>query len=177
MTAGIEFERINSVAILLLILIAALVGADQLIKYWAVDKLQPVGTMDFIHLGKFRIIDLTYLENAGAIFGSMKGQRWFLVGFTSIIIVVGIVCMFMSIKRSKFLSTSIMLFVAGGIGNLIDRVRFGYVVDMFEIKLFKFAIFNFADICVTCAFAMIIIYTLFIDPKIEKEKKKAESNG
>ncbi len=149
-----------------------LVIADQLIKIWAVDSLMPVGTMKFIHIGDFKIFDLTYLENRGAIFGSMQGQRWFLVGFTSIILVVGIIAMFMTIKRSKLLSTAICLFVAGGIGNLIDRVRFGYVVDMFELKLFRFAIFNFADICVTVAFVMMLIYGIFIDPKIEKAKKE-----
>ena len=79
-------------------------------------------------------------------------------------------------KRSKLLSTAIALFIAGGIGNLIDRIRFGYVVDMFELKLFKFAIFNFADICVTFAFVMILIYAIFIDPKIEK-KLKAEKEA
>ena len=74
-------------------------------------------------------------------------------------------------KRSKVLTSAIALFVAGGIGNIIDRIRLGYVVDMFDIKLFKFAVFNVADIYVTVAFAMLIVYSIFIDPKIEKAKK------
>lgn len=159
--------------ILLIIVTLVLIAADQLVKYWSVHSLQPAGSMDFIHIGDFKILDLTYLENDGAIFGSMSGQRWFLIGFTSLIIAVGIVLMFMTMKRSKFLSFSIMLFVAGGIGNLIDRIRFGYVVDMFEVKLFHFAIFNVADICVTFAFILIIFYIIFIEPKIEKAKKPA----
>ena len=85
--------------------------------------------------------------------------------------------MILALKRSKFLSFSIMLFVAGGIGNIIDRVRFGYVVDMFEFKIFHFAIFNVADICVTFAFVFVIIYMLFIDPKIEKAKKAGEKSA
>lgn len=161
-------------SILLIITILALVAIDQLVKHWAVDVLQPVGTMDFIHFGNFRIIDLTYLENDGAIFGSMSGQRWFLVGFTSLVVVAAFVFMLMSLKRSKLLATSIMLFVAGGIGNLIDRIRFGYVVDMFEIKLFRFAIFNVADICVTIGFVLVFIYVFFIEPKIEKAEVKNE---
>lgn len=161
--------------ILLIIVTLVLIAADQLVKYWAVHSLKPVRSMDFIHIGDFKILDLTYLENDGAIFGSMSGQRWFLIGFTSLIIAVGIILMFMTMKKSKFLSFSIMLFVAGGIGNLIDRIRFGYVVDMFEIKLFHFAIFNVADICVTCAFILIIFYIIFIEPKIEKAKKLAEA--
>ncbi|MBR2284185.1 MAG: signal peptidase II [Ruminococcus sp.] len=159
----------------LIILALLLIGADQAVKYWASVSLKPVGTMDFIRLGDFKILDLTYLENTGAIFGSMKGQRWFLIGFTSLVILAGIAALILLRKRSKLLSFSITLFIAGGIGNLIDRVRFGYVVDMFEIKLFRFAVFNVADICVTAAFVLIIIYGLFIDPKIEKAKKAAEA--
>ncbi len=160
--------------ILLVVLIAALVAADQLVKHWAVTSLKPVGSMDFIRFGDFELFDLTYLENDGAIFGSMSGQRWFLIGFTMLIIVLGCVGMFWALKRSKFLAFSIMLFVAGGIGNFIDRFRYGYVVDMFEFKPFHFAIFNVADICVTFAFIFVLVYMILIDPKIEKAKKAAK---
>lgn len=155
-------------SILLIIAAVVLIAVDQIIKNWAVNSLQPVHTMDFIKFGDFKVLDLTYLENDGAIFGSMSGQTWFLVGFTSLVIIAGIIAMFFFAKKSKFMSTCIMLFVAGGIGNLIDRIRFGYVVDMFEVKLFRFAIFNFADICVTCAFVLMFVYILFIEGKTEK---------
>lgn len=158
-------------------MIIVLIAADQLIKFWAVNSLEPKGTMDFIRFGDLEIFDLTYLENRGAIFGSMAGQRWFLVGFTSLVIAAGIFVLFRYMKRSKLLSTAIALFIAGGIGNLIDRIRFGYVVDMFELKLFKFAIFNFADMCVTFAFIMVLIYAVFIDPKIEKKLKAEKSEA
>ncbi len=164
-------------SILLIISALILIGVDQLAKYWAVHSLKPVGTMDFINIGKLDVLDLTYLENRGAIFGSMAGKRWFLVGFTAILIIIGIAGMFWAAKRSKFLSVSVMLFVAGGIGNLIDRVRLGYVVDFFEVKLFHFAIFNVADICVTCAFAMILLYVLVIEPRTEKAKKAAAADS
>lgn len=164
-------------AILLVAMIIVLIAADQIIKFWAVNSLEPIGSMDFIRFGDLEIFDLTYLENKGAIFGSMAGQRWFLVGFTSLVIAAGIFVLFRYMKRSKLLSTAIALFIAGGIGNLIDRIRFGYVVDMFEVKLFKFAIFNFADICVTFAFIMVLIYALFIDPKIEKQLKAEKEAG
>ncbi len=164
-------------AILLVAMIIVLIAADQIIKFWAVNSLEPIGSMDFIRFGDLEIFDLTYLENKGAIFGSMAGQRWFLVGFTSLVIAAGIFVLFRYMKRSKLLSTAIALFIAGGIGNLIDRIRFGYVVDMFEVKLFKFAIFNFADICVTFAFIMVLIYAVFIDPKIEKKLRAEKEAG
>lgn len=158
-------------AIILVLLAAALIGADQLVKYWAVHELKPVGTKDFIHFGDFKILDLTYLENDGAIFGSMSGQRWFLVGFTSLVIIAGVFLLVKLYRRSRLLDVALTLFIAGGIGNLIDRFRFAYVVDMFEVKLFHFAIFNVADICVTIAFVLLLWYGIFIDPKIEKAKK------
>ena len=99
----------------------------------------------------------------------MSGQRWFLIGFTAIVIIAGIIVFIKTLKRSKVLSTALALFIAGGIGNLIDRIRLGYVIDMFEIKLFRFAIFNVADICVVFAVALLFIYIIFIDSKTEKK--------
>lgn len=151
-----------------------LIGLDQLVKYWAVNSLQPVGSMDFLHIGKLDIMHLTYVENDGAIFGSMSGQRWFLIGFPLLIIAAGIFVLIKFHKRSKLLNTAVFLFVVGGIGNLIDRIRFSYVVDMFDIQLFKFAVFNVADIYVTVAMFLILIYAFFIDTKIDKNKKSAE---
>lgn len=152
-----------SLTVLLIVFILALIGADQLVKYWAVHELLPVGTMKFIHFGNFRILDLTYLENDGAIFGSMSGQRWFLIGFTALVLIGGTVYLFANKRGSKFLNITLAMFIAGGFGNLVDRIRQGYVVDMFEVKLFKFAIFNVADIYVTCAFVMLIVYGIFLD--------------
>lgn len=163
-----------TVVILLVVIIAALIGADQVVKYWAVNCLQPKESIGFIHFGSFKLFDLTYLENDGAIFGSMSGKRWFLIGFTSLILIAGIAILFKYRKHSKVLSTALVLFAAGGIGNLIDRVRFGYVVDMFEFKPFHFAIFNVADIYVTAAVIILLIYVIFIDRKNETVNKKAD---
>lgn len=161
--------------IILAVIILAMIGIDQLVKYWAVTSLKPEGSIDFIHFGDFKIFDLTYLENRGAIFGSMAGQRWFLIGFTSLLILAGIFILIKYRNRSKLLTAAVTLFIAGGIGNLIDRIRFGYVVDMFEFKIFKFAIFNIADIYVTCAMIILLIYILFFDSKSNKSKDPAEA--
>lgn len=160
-----------SLTVLLIVFILALIGADQLVKYWAVHELLPVGTMKFIRFGDLRVLDLTYLENDGAIFGSMSGQRWFLIGFTALVLIAGMAYLFTNKRGSKFLNITLAMFIAGGIGNLVDRVRQGYVVDMFEVKLFRFAIFNVADIYVTCAFAMLIIYALFLDKSSDEKKE------
>ncbi len=159
--------------VFLFFIIAVLIGADQAVKYWALNSLKPKGSMEFIHFGDFKILDLTYLENRGALFGSMAGKRWFLVGVTACFIAAMFVLMIIyARKNSKFVSFTAALFVAGGIGNLADRIRLGYVVDMFDIKLFEFAVFNVADICVTTAVAMMLIYFIFIEPKYEKRQEK-----
>ena len=163
-------------AVLLVAAVIVLIFADQAVKYWAVHYLKERGSIRFIHFGNFKVLDLTYLENDGAIFGSMSGQKWFLIGFTSIVLVLGIYLLFKYMKRSKLLTLAILLFVSGGIGNIIDRLRQGYVVDMFDVKLFKFAIFNVADIYVTCAFVLLMIYVIFVDPKIQA-KTKAEAEA
>ena len=159
--------------ILLIAVIILLIGADQLVKFWAVENLKPVGNMDFIRIGDVEILDLTYVENFGAIFGSMAGQRWFLIGVTSLFIAAAAIFMFHIVKKSRFIAWICALCVAGGIGNLIDRIRLGYVVDMFDIELFRFAVFNVADICVTIAEFMMICY-LLIEMKKDRAKKKAE---
>ena len=164
-------------AIFYIILMIAVIGVDQAVKLWAATDLKPVGSMNFISINGTKLVDLTYLENTGAIFGSMKGQRWFLIGFTSLIIIIGFVVLFKFMKRSKVLAMAITLFLAGGIGNLIDRVRLTYVIDMFEFKFVDFAVFNVADISVTTAFILLIIYAFFIDPKIEKAKKAENSSA
>ncbi len=155
-----------------LIAAAVLVGIDQLIKFWAVEVLQEKGSIPFLHIGDVEILDLTYLENSGAVFGSFAGMRWMLVVTTSIMLIA---CLWGIIKyhdRSKLLNVSLVLIFSGGIGNLIDRLfRGGLVIDYLEVKLFDFAIFNFADCCVVIGIALFIFYILFIDSKIEKKNK------
>lgn len=167
-------------AILLVIIIAALIGADQAVKYWVQTSFELNESRDFINIGGLDVFDLTYIRNDGAIFGSMSGQRWFLVGFTMLVIIAGIFMLFKYMRHSKVLTSAFVLFIAGGIGNLIDRIRYGSVVDMFEFKIFRFAIFNVADIFVVFAVILLFVYIIFIEPKQTKAEKavaeKAESD-
>ena len=161
-------------AVFLIAVMLIIVAGDQIFKYW-IDHSFAVGeSRDFISLGSHKIFDLTYVRNDGAVFGSMSGQRWFLIGFTSLIIVIGLFILFRHPKHSKLLTTSLVLFISGGIGNLIDRIRFGYVVDMFDFQLFDFAVFNIADICVVIGIFLLVFYVIFIDGKIEQKKKSGD---
>lgn len=138
--------------------------------------LAPVHTKPFIRFGSLRIFDLTYVENRGAMFGFMAGRGWFLIGITAILMcLLGYFC-YSAYKKSAYLTIAAILCFAGGVGNLIDRIFRGFVVDMFEVKLFEFAVFNVADICVTIAMVMFIIYVFITEPLAEKRKAKNENS-
>lgn len=143
-----------------------LVIADQLIKFWAINELKPVKAMDFIHIGSVDIMDLRYVQNEGAAFSSFSGARWFLVALV-VVMLIGLTVFIIKYKyKHPFFMISTVMIMAGGIGNLIDRVRFGYVVDYLDVKLFNFAVFNFADICVVIGAILLLIFLFWIEPKI-----------
>ncbi|MDE5649059.1 MAG: signal peptidase II [Oscillospiraceae bacterium] len=151
-----------------------LTGIDQLIKYWAVENLQGQPSREFIKIGKTKILDLTYLENDGAVFGSFSGMRWVLLGITFALMIF---CIYYLIKHKKEILTviSTTLIISGGLGNIIDRLfRGGLVVDYLDVQLFDFAIFNFADCCVVVGVVLLLIQILFFD-KSESKKNKIEA--
>ena len=155
--------------------IMALTGADQLIKLWAIDNLKGQPSMEFISIGSHKILDLTYLENSGAVFGSFAGMRWLLIAVTSGLMAF---CVWYMIRHRKeiLVLISMTLIVSGGIGNIIDRLfRGGKVVDYFDVKFMKFAIFNFADVCVVIGVILLLIQIIFTDfiKKKPSEKKDA----
>jgi signal peptidase II len=142
-----------------------LVGIDQIIKVWAIESLVGQGSRQFIKIGSKEIINLRYLENDGALFGSFSGMRWLLIISVVILVSACIIYLIRNYKQmSKLLTFSLTLVISGGVGNLIDRIfRNGVVIDYIEIRLFDFAIFNFADCCVTIGVALLVIYIIFID--------------
>lgn len=120
---------------------------------------------------------LTYLENDGAVFGSFSGMRWILVAVTAALMAF---CVYYMIKHrnEKMLVACMILIVSGGLGNIIDRLfRGGIVVDYLDLQLFDFAIFNFADCCVTIGAAALLIYVIFFDKSDKKttEEKVSEN--
>lgn len=156
------------------IAMALLTGTDQAIKYWAVENLKGRGSKEFLSLGNLDIMQLTYLENDGAMFGSFSGMRWILIAVTAALMVF---CIYYMVKHKseKLLVASMTLIVSGGVGNIIDRLfRGGKVVDYLDLQLFDFAIFNFADCCVTVGAAALLIYIIFLDKSKDKENEYDE---
>ena len=147
---------------------ALLVGIDQVIKF-IVDKHMAVGDSIAVWDG---VLHWTYLRNEGAAFGIWQNQRWILVGLTSVLVIAGIVLLTLKKIKSTFLIWSCSLIVAGGLGNLIDRVFRHFVIDYVEVRLIHFAIFNFADCCVVIGTGMLIGYLLF--GEFIKKKREAK---
>lgn len=153
-----------------LLIIGLLTCVDQLIKVAVFGQLKPVGTKMLVD-GFFQ---LRYVENTGAIFGSLESKTIILIIFTSIIVLVSLFLLLSKKIKPGFMYCSLVLVVSGGIGNLADRIFRGFVVDYFEFLFVDFAIFNFADCLVTVgAFSMMgyLIYDMVKDSRKVKNEK------
>ena len=152
--------------IIALLLAVTAVVADQLLKLLVVARLKPVGDITVIP-GFFH---LTYVENPGAAFGILANHRWIFITVTFLICIV-IVWLIFAYKEHAFFSyTASILILAGGVGNIIDRLMNGYVVDYLHVLFFPF-VFNFADCCVTVGTALLILHLLFFGEKHAKHAR------
>ena len=150
--------------------IAVLTAADQLIKLVVERNLQPIGTAEFIN----GFIGWNYVRNTGAAFGSFSQSTTLLTVVTGAVILAGIILIATKKIKSKFYLTCAVLIISGGLGNLIDRIFRGYVVDFIDVEFTDFAVFNFADILVTVGSIALMIYVIvdiFRDRKKSGEKK------
>lgn len=157
--------KINS-----LLLIVFLVGADQLIKHLVDLYLKPVGSA----LAIPGVLQLSYYENDGAMMGMMSGKTTVMTVFAALCLLLVCFLLYSGKLGYGIDFWSVVIIAAGGIGNLIDRVFRGFVIDYIEVLFVDFYIFNFADCLVTCAaFAIIFsqIYQSVIGLKKNKEDK------
>lgn len=144
---------------------AILVVIDQIIKRWALLELEPVRQIEVIR----DFFYLTYVENRGMAFGLLQGKTVFLSVVVAIVLIVLIFLLLTDKLQSKSIMWALALILAGGTGNLIDRVGRGFVVDYLDFSaLFNFPVFNFADCCVVVGTALLLFCILMQD---RKEKK------
>lgn len=142
------------------IYIFLLIAADQLTKY-ASRNILANRVITLIP----KCFELTYLENRGAAFGIFQSRRFILIGLTSIVILILIGYMIKKRPANPWLKASLILIIGGAVGNLIDRVANGYVVDFLHFYIgdvFDWPVFNFADICVvtgTIILAAVLLFT------------------
>lgn len=159
--------------IVCLIMVAVLVGCDQIVKLWVVNSLAPVVTMPIIS----GVLSFTYVENTGAAFGIFTGQRTLLI-----ILVAAILCgacwlIFSGKVKGNLERLCVTLIISGGLGNLIDRVRHGFVVDFIDInQLFAYPMFNLADCFVVVGACLLVISVLLEGKKKPQQIIAAEEN-
>ena len=176
--------------ILSLILIALLVAEDQLLKLYIVKNFAEcrgaVRNYFSFKLGDFKVFSITHIRNNGAGWSILGGKTVFLTVFTTIVLLLIIVYMILkrrSLGRFEFLSLS--LIAAGGLGNLIDRVRmliegtdvFSGVIDYFKLDFISFPVFNLADCCVTVGAVMFCIVVIIGEINAAKLKKPSTAEA
>ena len=148
---------------------AGIVAADQFTKYLTVANIALGGEAPFIP----GLLRFTYVRNYGAAFSSFQNQQWL---FALIFAVFTGLIVWEYFKKSmgfnKFERWCIAAIYAGGLGNMIDRLRFGYVVDMIQTLFMDFPVFNVADCFITCGCFAMMFSLFFINKDFWKEEKK-----
>lgn len=153
---------------MMLLFVAAAVAADQLSKLWILNHIALYDHIPAIP-GLFR---LTYVQNTGAAFSMFEGmQGMFLVIFAAFTFLVVWDLWKKKMPFTVFERWCVAAIYAGGVGNLIDRLRFGYVVDMIETEFIRFPVFNVADSFITCGCILLLVHLFFFNKDFWKDEK------
>ncbi len=155
-----------------MIMIVLIIAFDQITKYFASLKLADGSVAKFIP----GVVQFKYAENTGMAFSMLSGARWVFIALTVVVCVGVFYYLFSNRCKNLWLYWSLGVILSGGIGNLIDRIRFGYVVDFIEPIFVNFAIFNIADCAVTCGAVVLVGYLLY-DAFKDVKKPKENSDG
>lgn len=149
------------VTIISLAAAALLVAADQGIKLWATRALLPQGAMTLLP----GIVELRYYLNDGMAFSMLSGRQTLLIAVTSVMLAAVLLALLLH-KMTPLERVAWTMILGGGIGNLIDRICNGVVVDYINLLFMNFAVFNFADICVTVGVGLLVL-SILLDGKKE----------
>ncbi|MEG0229797.1 MAG: signal peptidase II [Oscillospiraceae bacterium] len=149
-----------------------LIILDQLFKFLAEKLLKPEGFIKFLD----PILNFNWQINEGAAWGIFAGNKLILIGFTAIVLLVVCYLILFNKITDKFMVIFSCIIIAGGFGNLIDRIIQGYVIDYLQFGFFDFPVFNLADVCVTVGAIAFAIYYIFFY-KSENDKIEKKKNG
>ncbi len=152
------------------VLCVGLVGLDQWVKWWTVVNIpytvpmkEPLPFIPYI-------LGLNHTRNTGAAWSILNQHTWILIVVSVVMALAILAVIVLRLVRHPFGVVPLTLILAGAIGNLIDRIRLGYVVDMFETLFMDFPIFNVADICVVCGGIAFCVYFAFFADKWEPKR-------
>ena len=148
---------------------AGVILLDQITKILALQHLAPVGSLPLWE----NVLHLTYVENTGAAFGMLKDHRWVFLVISTVALGGMIVYMFLNKTKHPLETTAVAFIVGGGIGNMIDRLTRGFVVDFVDVKCIPHwnYIFNVADIFVCVGCGLFILYVLLFEAKSKKAEE------
>ena len=151
-----------------ILFVAGIVAADQITKYLTVLYIPSLGAQSFIP----GLLQISYVQNTGAAFSSFEGQQWL---FALIFLVFTGLVLYEYFKKPMGFTTferwCIAAIYGGGLGNMIDRVRLGYVVDMIETTFMEFPVFNVADCFITCGCVLLMAHLFLFNKAFWKENK------
>lgn len=159
--------------ILWCILIAGFVLLDQITKILVAANMALYESIPVIP----NILSITYIHNRGAAWGMFSEHRWVFLIITAAAIIIMPIILYRYRKLHFLFGFSLSMILAGAIGNMIDRVFLGYVIDFIEATFIKFPIFNVADICVTIGAFLMAIYLIFLDKTFFADKPKKDAAG
>lgn len=161
---------------MIIALVSIIVGAV------ALDQLTKILVLNFMELGQSielipNVLNLTYIQNRGAAFGMLSEHRWVFMIVSTVAIIAMCIYLFGFCKERPMVKIGLATIIGGGIGNMIDRTAYGFVVDMIDFCLFDFWIwiFNVADACV-CVGAGIVMLGIILELVKETKKKQNDDN-
>ena len=152
-----------------------MIVVDQAVKHWAFTVLQPQHTIPLIE----NVFHLTYIENRGAAFSMFAkfDSRWIFVALAAIITLAICYALSKKLMQTALGSWSLILIAAGAVGNAVDRVARGFVVDMFDFRLIHFPVFNVADIFICVGGVLFVIYFMFQHKDKPNDKNEAVNDN
>lgn len=152
-----------------IIVILLSVIVDQVSKMLVAAALPAIGSLPLIQ----DILHFTYVENRGAAFGMLENHRWIFMVLS--VLGIGAMAVWLVIEKpkSRWMQAAVALVIGGGIGNMIDRVRLGYVIDFIDCRFIDFYVFNIADSCVCVGCALFLLIVVIEEVKSQKAKKDA----
>lgn len=149
------------------LLAAGLVAVDQLVKVLVRINIPMYKSIPFIP----GVMELTYVQNTGAAFSLFSGHTWVLTAISAVMSVVLAAALAKRVLKGRAGNVVLAVILAGAVGNLIDRAAFGFVTDMFQTVFIDFAVFNVADVCLTCGCVAMCVYILFFYDRAEQKEE------
>lgn len=148
-------------------LIALCALTDQITKFFISGWLAPNGSFPIFE----GVLHLSYHENTGAAWGILQDARWVFLVFSTVAILAILAYLILAKTKPRGIPFALALICGGGIGNMIDRIRLGYVVDFVDVRLINFPLFNVADACVCVGTFLFVI--LYLRDEFRKKKQSA----